>query len=96
MSGSWVMRTMVLPSSLSSWKMPMISMRGARVEVAGRLVGQEDGRVGDERAGDGDALLLAAGELRGVVAFAAGQADVVQRGRALLRGAARFESARSP
>src|SRR3712207_8863865 len=38
---------------------------GARagVEVAGRLVGEHDGRLGDERAGDGDALLLAARHL---------------------------------
>ena len=38
-------------------------LAGARVEVAGRLVGEQDGRARDERAGDGDALLLAAGEL---------------------------------
>src|SRR5262249_42122946 len=30
---------------------------GARVEVAGRLVGEEEGGVVDEGAGDGDALL---------------------------------------
>src|SRR3712207_3870650 len=34
-----------------------------RVEVAGRLVGDEYGRLGDEGPGDRDALLLAAGEL---------------------------------
>ena len=33
------------------------------VEVAGRLVGEDERGVGDEGAGDGDALLLAAGEL---------------------------------
>src|ERR1700733_11059009 len=33
------------------------------VEVAGRLVGQDDGGAGDEGAGYGYALLLAAGEL---------------------------------
>ncbi len=39
--------------------------RGARldVEVAGRLVGQQQRRVVDQRAGDREALLLAAGEL---------------------------------
>ncbi len=36
-----------------------------RVEVAGRLVGEQDGRTRRERPGDGDALLLAAGELAG-------------------------------
>ena len=34
-----------------------------RVHAAGRLVGEDHGRTGDERAGDGDALRLAAGEL---------------------------------
>ena len=46
-----------------------------RVEVAGRLVGEDDGRFGDQGAGDGDALLLAAGELGGPVGAA------VARGR---------------
>ena len=36
---------------------------GLGVEVAGRLVGQDDGRLAGQRAGDGDALLLAAGEV---------------------------------
>ena len=40
---------------------------GLRVERAGRLVGPDDRRVVDERAGDGDALALAAGELRRAV-----------------------------
>jgi acyl-CoA thioesterase-1 len=39
----------------------------ARVEVAGGLVGEQQARLVDERAGDRDALLLAAGELRRVV-----------------------------
>ena len=34
-----------------------------RVEVAGRLVREDDRRLGDERAGNRDALLLSAGEL---------------------------------
>ena len=37
---------------------------GVAVEIAGRLVGEEDARRVGERARDGDALLLAAGELR--------------------------------
>ena len=41
--------------------------RGLGVEVPGRLVGQEQRRVVDERARDRDALLLAAGELVGIV-----------------------------
>ena len=43
------------------------SRRWSRVEVAGRLVGEDDGRPRDERAGDRDPLLLAAGELRRAV-----------------------------
>ena len=48
------------------------------VEVAGGLVGEDDGGAGDEGAGDGDALLLAAGELVGAVVEAA--LDVEQVG----------------
>ena len=40
---------------------------GRLVEIAGRLVGDEDRRVGHDGAGDGDALLLAARKLGRVV-----------------------------
>ena len=40
-------------------------LRGRRVEVAGRLVGEDQARRDGERPGDGDALLLAARQLRG-------------------------------
>ena len=50
---------------------------GARVEVAGRLVGEHDRRPRDERAGDRHALLLAAGELGRAVAEALREADLV-------------------
>ena len=36
---------------------------GAGVEVAGRLVAEDDRRLAGQRPGDGDALLLATGEL---------------------------------
>ena len=39
-----------------------------RVDRAERLVHQQHGRVGGQRAGDADALLLATGELAGVAA----------------------------
>jgi len=55
-----------------------------RIEVAGGLVGEDDGRVGDEGAGDGDALLLAAGELVGAVVEAAGEAE--EAGKAVEEG----------
>ena len=48
---------------------------GGLVEIAGRLVGDEDGRVRHDRAGDGDALLLAARKLRRVVVQALAEAD---------------------
>ena len=48
---------------------------GRVVEVAGRLVGEQEGRPGDERPGDGDALLLAGRQLVGLVVLLAGQVD---------------------
>ena len=42
-------------------------LAGVEVEVAGRLVGEDDGGVVGEGAGDGDALLLSAGKLVGAV-----------------------------
>ena len=50
-----------------------------RVEVAGRLVGQHQRRVHGQGAGDGDALLLAAGQLVGEMLLAVGQADLVEQ-----------------
>ena len=46
-----------------------------RVEVAGRLVGEQHGRPAHEGAGDGDALLLAARKLGRLVPEPVGQAD---------------------
>src|SRR5437868_3830468 len=40
---------------------------GGGIEVAGRLVGEQDRRAHHERAGDRDALALSAGELAGKV-----------------------------
>ncbi len=50
------------------------------IEVAGGLVGHEDGGAEHEGAGEGDALLFAAGELDGVMITAVGEADVVEEG----------------
>ena len=61
---------------------------GARVEVAGRLVGEEQRRAVDEAASDGHALLLAAGQLRRVVVHAVAQADALQQGLGPLAGLA--------
>ena len=58
------------------------------VEVAGRLVGDDQRRVGDDGPGDADPLLLPAGELPGPVAHAIRQADQVERRLHLLLAAA--------
>ena len=50
-------------------------------------------RVGGQRAGDAHALLLAAGELRGIGGAAVGEADEVEQ---LLRAAAPLGDGRSP
>ena len=49
------------------------------VEIPGRFIGQKDRRVIDEGAGDADALLLAARELRGKMLGAGSEADALQR-----------------
>ncbi len=50
-------------------------LRRVGIEIPGRLVGQHDRRLIDQRARDGDALLLAAGELRGLVVNAVLEAE---------------------
>ena len=57
---------------------------GLAIEIAGRLVAQQQRRVGDDGAGDADALLLAAGQLPRVVLRAIGEADDLQRDRRAL------------
>ena len=52
---------------------------GERVERTERLVGQQQLRVADQRAGQRDALLLAAGQLVGPRLLAAGEADLGER-----------------
>src|SRR5438045_3355237 len=51
---------------------------GPRVEVAGGFVGQEDGGVVDQGAGDGDALSLSAGHFIWAVMNSVSQADVLK------------------
>jgi hypothetical protein len=50
----------------------------AGIEISGGLVGEEDGGFSGESAGDGDALLLASGELGWVMFEAVGHADFFQ------------------
>src|SRR5580692_8151705 len=42
-------------------------LAGRRIEIAGRLIGEDQSRRGDKGAGDRDALLLAAGKLRRIM-----------------------------
>ncbi len=58
-------------------------LAGGLVEIAGRLVRDQDRRIGRQRAGQRDALLLAAGQLRRIMMQAVAEADRSQ----FLRGA---------
>jgi hypothetical protein len=51
---------------------------GVGVEVAGGFVGEEDGGIDGEGAGDGDALAFAAGEFVGEVVGSFGEANEVE------------------
>src|SRR5688572_33088053 len=53
---------------------------GGAVEVAGRLVGEQELWIRDDRAGDRDALLLAARHLARAVLHAVAEADARERG----------------
>ena len=49
------------------------------IEVAGRFVGHQQRRPGDEGASEGNALLFAAGQLDGIVVSAIAEADAIQQ-----------------
>ena len=70
-------------------------LAGGLVEIAGRLVGDQDRRIGRQRAGQRDALLLAAGQLRRIVRAAVRPSPTAasSRARALERvgGAGQFQ-----
>jgi len=69
---------------------PDDALARGRVQVARGLVREHDRRSFDQRAGDGHALHLSAGELRGLVLQAVGEAD------ALSMRSARSRRARAP
>lgn len=78
-AGSCVTRMIVWPFAASSSKEADDVAAGLLIEVAGGLVGQNQrGRI-HQRAGDGDALPLAAGELARAVLRAVGEADALER-----------------
>ena len=54
-------------------------LAGPGVEVAGRLVGEDDRRAVDQGAGDGDALALSARELVRLVPHAVREPDLLDR-----------------
>src|SRR5690348_11512168 len=54
-------------------------LAGRAVEIAGRLIGQQQRRAGDKGAGDRDALLLAAGKLPRIMSEAMPEPDPLQR-----------------
>ena len=65
----------VVPSRLSAVSKCRIRRRHVGIDVAGRLVGDQQFGPGDDRAGDGDALLLAARQRRRPGAGAVGEPD---------------------
>ena len=79
-SCSWVISTIVRPASVEVVEQGEHVGGRRRVEVAGGLVGEDQRGLGDQRPGDGDALLLAAGQLAGPVVGPVGEADLVERG----------------
>ena len=68
---SWLLAS---PASRSITSAPV-----ADVEVPGGLVGEDHARPDDERPGDRDALLLAAGEMGGEMRGAIGEADLLEQ-----------------
>src|SRR4249920_560373 len=51
---------------------------GPRVEIAGRLVSEDDARADDQSARNGDTLLLAAGHMTWQVRGAVGETDLFE------------------
>ena len=101
-AGSWVTSTRVVPSRRAQLGQQLQDpAAGGAVEVAGGLVGEQDGRPGGEGAGQRHPLLLAARELARVVMAAVGEAhggeQLVGAGERVGHGrAARWAAARSP
>ena len=78
-SVSWVTRTSVVPRSRWPRNSKLDDLAPGRlVEIAGRLVGDDQFRIGRQRAGQRDALLLAAGQFGRIVMQALRQPDCRQ------------------
>ena len=70
-----------LPLVLEPAEDPVDLVAGLRVELAGRLVGQDEDRVLDQGPGDRHPLLLAARQLVGPMVEPVAQADLAQAAR---------------
>ncbi len=70
--------TMVAPPALQPGQEVEDLGLAVGVQVARGLVGQHDGRARDDRPRDGDALLLATGELAGQMLGAVAEPDGVE------------------
>ena len=84
MSFSWVTRSTVLPGLVEALEQRHDFVSGDGVEGAGGFVGQQQRRMVDQGAGDGDALALASGELAGLVIHARLEVDGAQGGLGVL------------
>ncbi len=73
---SWVTTTMVMPALPRSAIRLRTPLTSSGIERARHLVEQDDLRFHRQRAGDGNALLLTAGEPAGTVMLAARKADI--------------------
>ena len=91
-SASWVMSTIVPPRAVERAEDAHDLGAGVAVEVAGRLVGQDERRARDQRPGDRDALLLAAGELGRLVVEPVAEPDPLERGARRARARSRRET----
>ena len=56
------------------------ALRGARIEIAGRLVCQQQRWTGHQRTGNGDPLLLTTRDLRGFLVGERAEADLLEQG----------------
>ena len=80
MSRLWVAMMAARPDARTNW--PSVRedvLGGVHVEIAGRLVGEQDARRVGDRARDRDALLLAAGQLRRPMRQALLQTEIAQQ-----------------
>ena len=76
---SWVTMKTVMPISSHSAEQQLVHVAAdAGIERAERLVEQEELRPHQQRLGDGEALLHAAGKLRRVALAGVGEADPVE------------------